>query len=202
MHRALILAACLILLVSGARVHAIDVYRCSGTSFQDKPCSNQQTQRIVHLPDVPVQTSPPVPAPTDDTTASTTQPVAPTQAPPRAPPPAFYLCARYDGSVYLSEDGVPGRNAVPLGALGIPGRSLAEAPGLPPVPHIPASQAPFAGSYMWIDDACHPAGPSEACAYLRGELDKVESKLRRAFSDDEAPLQQEENSLRGRLRGC
>ena len=42
----------------------------------------------------------------------------------------------------------------------------------------------------------------EACAYLRNELDKVTGQLRRAFSDTEARLEQEQAELRERLRGC
>ncbi|MEO5625258.1 MAG: hypothetical protein ABIQ70_04545, partial [Dokdonella sp.] len=71
-----------------------------------------------------------------------------------------------------------------------------------PIPHLPASQAPLAGNYVWIEDACHFAQPQEACTYLRKELDSVLSKLRRAFSDTQSQLEHDENSLRERLRGC
>jgi hypothetical protein len=215
MRHALTLAASLVLIASGACAHATEVYRCSGAngvSFQDKPCRDGQTQRIVHLQNDPVLPSTPTPA-ADDTATSVAAPVAPAESPMQTPPPAFFLCTRHDGSVYLSDNGVGSRSAVPVDMLGMTNRSLADAyggkngigvsaPGLRPIPHIPASQAPFAGTYVWVDDACHPAAPAEACTYLRGQLDTVESKLRRAFSDDEPQLRQDEKSLRERLRGC
>jgi hypothetical protein len=215
MCRALLLAAIVILSFSGTRVHATDVYRCSsanGVVFQDRPCHASQAQRRVTLPDdppAPVQSS----AATDESTVPQPVPAVADAVPARVPAPAFFLCTRHDGSVYLSEDGIGGRSAVPLGMLGYPERSLADAyggpngigvsaPGLRPIPHIPAAQAPLAGSYVWIDDACHFARPREACAYLRSELDTLQSKLRRAFSDDEPALKRDENSLRERLHGC
>lgn len=215
MCRVLILAAYVILLIGGPCVHATDVYRCSsanGVVFQDQPCRDGQSQRRVKLPDdppAPAQSS----AATDEGTAPHPAPAVPDAAPARVTAPAFFLCTRHDGSVYLSEDGIGGRSAVPLGMLGYPARSLADAyggpngigvsaPGLRPIPHLPASQAPLAGGYVWIDDACHFAPPREACAYLRGELDTLQSKLRRAFSDDEPALKRDENSLRERLHGC
>jgi hypothetical protein len=129
------------------------------------------------------------------------------------PPPSFYLCTRYDGSRYISDTGEGGSALVPLGVLGIPNRSLADAyggrngigvsaPGLRTIPHVPAAKVPFGGMDTWIDDECHVAAPREACAYLRGELDEVASKLRRAFSDTEAQLKDQQAQLRERMRGC
>ncbi len=129
------------------------------------------------------------------------------------PPPSFFLCTRYDGSRYVSDDGIGGSNAVPYGMLDGPDQSLANAyggrngigvsaPGLRTTPTIPAARAPFAGTYVQIDDECHHAAPREACAYLRGELDNVEDKLKRAFSDTEAQLRQEQTRLQNRMRGC
>lgn len=216
MDRALILVASLCALTSAPRALAAEVFRCnskSGVSFQDTPCPREQTQSVVHLPADLEPASTPKIGPIDEDAAPKAVPVAPVHAPPHTPLPAFYLCTRQDDSVYLSEDGIGGRSAVPLGMLGVPNRSLADAysarngigvsaPGLRPIPHIPASQAPLAGSYVWIDDVCHFANPREACSYLRSELDTVESKLRRAFSDDEPQLKQDEKSLRERARGC
>jgi hypothetical protein len=215
MCRALILAAIAILLAGAMRAQAANAYRCSsahGIVFQDQPCRDGQVQRRLSLPD-----DPPPPAQdsaTNDELAARESPTAaPRAVPTRTPAPAFFLCTRHDGSVYLSEDGSHGRSAVPLGMLGYPERSLADAyggragigvsaPGLRPIPHVPAAHAPLAGGYVWIDDACHFAQPHEACAYLRGELDALKSKLRRAFSDDEPGLERDENSLRERMRGC
>ncbi|GAA0724973.1 hypothetical protein GCM10009105_38060 [Dokdonella soli] len=135
---------------------------------------------------------------------------------PQAPlvsPPSFFLCTRYDGSRYLSDDGIGSRSAVPYGMLGGSGQSLAQAyggpngigvsaPGLRTIPDIPAAQAPLAGAYVWVDDECHHADPQEACAYLRSRIDDVEHKLKRAFSDTEAQLKDERTALRERMRGC
>lgn len=216
MHRLLILVAIPCALANAPPGDAAEVYRCNsknGISFQDTPCRGEQTQSVVRLPVNPEPTSTPTLEPIDDNAAPKPVGVVPVQASPHTPPPAFYLCTRQDDSVYLSEDGIGGRSAVPLGMLGVPNRSLAEAyggrngigvsaPGLRPIPHIPASQAPLAGGYVWIDDVCHFANPREACNYLRSELDTVESKLRRAFSDDEPQLKQDEKSLRERMHGC
>lgn len=138
---------------------------------------------------------------------------APIVVAPAIPAPDFYLCTRYDGSRYRSDDGRGGGSAVPLGMLGVPDRGLAQAyggrdgigvsaPGLRPIPQIPAAQAPLANGYVWIDDACHHASATEACAYLRGELDSVQDKLKRAFSDTEPQLKRQQAALRERMRGC
>ncbi|MEO6690650.1 MAG: DUF4124 domain-containing protein [Dokdonella sp.] len=216
MHRALTLAASLILPSGGMHVHAADAYRCSsanGVVFQDKPCRDDQTQKRIALPDDPAPPVTPASAPIDVGAPTPADSVQTVRTPPQIPMPSFFLCTRHDGKVYLSEDGVAGASAVPLGMLGVPGRSLADAyggpngigisaPGVRPIPHFPASQAPLAGSYVWIEDTCHFAQPQEACAYLRNELDSVQSKLRRAFSDTQSQLEHDENSLRERLRGC
>lgn len=216
MRRALILAANLILSSGGSCAHATEVYRCSSASgvvFQDQPCRDDQTQKRVALPDDPSPPATPAPAPVDVDPPAQPDPAQPVKMPPQIPAPSFFLCTRYDGNIYLSEDGVGGGSAVPLGMLGFPGRSLADAyggpngigvsaPGLRPIPHLPASQAPLAGNYAWIEDTCHFAQPPEACAYLHNELDTVQSKLRRAFSDTQSQLERDENSLRERLRGC
>jgi hypothetical protein len=127
------------------------------------------------------------------------------------PPPTFFLCTHFDGSRYLSETGIGSSSWVPFGADGEMQGSLAEAyggrngigvsaPGLRTPPNI---ASPIGGiAYTRVDDECHHAGPQEACAYLRTELDNVEDRLKRAFSDTEAQLQQEQVTLRERMRGC
>lgn len=196
---------------------AVDVYRCAnahGVSFQDKPCTAAQQQSIVHLADTPVP-APDLPiAPADaDAPAAAPASIPATGAAPRAPAPDFFLCTRYDGSRYLSDDGIGSRQAVPFGMLGGSGQSLAEAyggrngigvsaPGLRQIPTLPADQSPLAGAYVWVEDQCRHADPPEACAYLRGQFDDVAQRLKRAFSDTEAQLKQEQSSLRERLRGC
>ena len=197
-------------------VGAASVWRCTagdGTvGFQDRPCGHGRTQHVVELPDDP---PPPPAAAVAPAVADTAAPVELPAAPAVAAPPApdFFLCTRYDGSRYLSEDGIGSRSAVPYGMLAGSGLGLAEAyggnhgigvsaPGLRPIPTIPSAQMPLAGAYVWIDDECHRAGPAEACGWLRGRLDEVGHKLKRAFSDTAPQLRQEQASLRERLRGC
>ncbi len=209
-------AAALLFAVATVHSGAASVYRCVGAdgsvSFQDQACRSGQGQRIVHLPDAPPVQAPaavPADAPTPDANTA----AAPILVAPAVPAPDFFLCTRHDGSRYPSEDGRGGSSAVPLGMLGVPDRGLAQAyggregigvsaPGLRPIPQIPAAQAPLADGYMWINDACHHATAQEACAYLRGELDAVRDQLKRAFSDTEAQLKQEQATLRERMRGC
>jgi hypothetical protein len=113
----------------------------------------------------------------------------------------------------MSDTGEGGSALVPLGVLGVPGRSLADAygapngigvsaPGLRTIPHQPAASVPFGGMSTWVYDECHAAAPAEACAYLRSSLDDVDSKLRRAFSDTQKQLQEQQADLQQRLRGC
>ena len=203
------------LLAATAAVRAATAYKCidgkGAVSFQDQPCAAGLRQQVIALPDAPP------PAETPAATQASPPHVAPsppvTQSPPQIPPPAFYLCTRYDGSRYISDTGRGGSALVPLGVLGVPGRSLADAyggrngigvsaPGLRMPPHVPAANVPFGGMDTWIDDECHFAAPREACAYLRSALDDVTSKLRRAFSDTEAELEQQQAALRDRMRGC
>jgi hypothetical protein len=212
------LGVALALIAAGTCANAASVYRCTAVDgavgFQDQPCSRDQTQRVVELPDDP---PPPATAPTAplvaDTPAMTVDaaPIAPAASSP--PPPAFFLCTRYDGSRYLSEDGVGSRSAVPFGMLAGSGQSLSDAyggrdgigvsaPGLRQAPSIPSAQMPLAGAYVWIDDECHHAGPAEACAWLRSRFDEVGYKLKRAFSDTAPQLKQEQAALRERMRGC
>ncbi len=206
-------------LAAGHALHAATVYKCidakGAIAFQDHPCTAGTRQTTLHLPDA----SPVSPAPVNDASDTGVAPApASAQIPspptlPGEPPPSFYLCTRYDGSRYISDTGESGSALVPLGVLGVPNRSLADAyggrngigvsaPGLRTIPHVPAGKVPFGGMDTWIDDECHVAAPREACAYLRGELDEVASKLRRAFSDTEAQLKEQQAQLRERMRGC
>jgi hypothetical protein len=197
---------------------AATAYKCvdakGAISFQDQPCRAGVKEQQIHLRDSSPEPPPPAAEPAEPEYAYDAPDVAPPpREAPRTPPPKFYLCTRYDGSRYMSDTYQPGSALVPLGVLGVPGRSLADAyggpngigvsaPGLRTIPHEPAASVPFGGTSTWIDDECHAAAPAEACAYLRDSLDDVTSKLRRAFSDTEAQLKQQQADLRQRLRGC
>lgn len=211
MHHASILLAALL---AAPMASATDVFRCTdanGTTYQDTPCAPGFAQTVTHYADP----SPPPPAPAsppaDDTIPTTVEP-APATAP-SVPAPDFYLCTATDGSRYISEDGVGRRSAVPFAMVSGNRQTLAQAyggpngigvsaPELQNRPTIPASKDPLGASYVWVVDECHHAAADEACAYLRGELDKLAGKLRRAFSDTEAQLKQEQAALRERMHGC
>lgn len=213
-------ALVVIALVIGSVAHAATAYKCidarGAIAFQDQPCRTGQKQQSIRLPDsappaetIAAEAPPPSAMPPP-------QPVPPIPAPPptaQIPPPAFYLCTRADGSTYMSEDGQGSSMAVPLGVMGIPNRSLADAysgpnsigvsaPGLRKIPNVPAGSVPFGGMYTWIYDECHFAQPREACSYLRTQLDDVSVKLRRAFSDEAPQLEQQQSTLRESMRGC
>jgi hypothetical protein len=198
-------------------VRAVEVFRCTAADgavvYQDRPCANGQAQQSIQLPDDPA----PAPA-MPEAEPATDAPSTSAEPAPEAPVaveagPEFLLCTRADGSRYISEDGLGGGSAVPYGMVGGSGMGLAEvyggrngagvsAPGLREIPRIPAGGRPLAGAQVWIEDECHHAGPREACAWLRGQLDQVTRKLEHAFSDTAPGLKQEQAALRERMRGC
>lgn len=207
----LVAAAC----AWGQAVHAVEVFRCvaadGSTMYQDRPCASGQAQQSLQLPDDPPL--PPAVAPEPAPEPAPVEPAAVAGPPPAPAGPEFLLCTRYDGSRYISEDGSIGGTSVPYAMVAGSGRSLADtyggrngagvsAPGLREVPRIPAREAPLAGAYVWVADECHHAGPDEACAWLRSELDDVTRKLDRAFSDTTPALKQQQSALRERMSGC
>jgi hypothetical protein len=209
----------MLIALSPAASHAATAYKCvdrhGAVSFQDQPCRTGTKQQTIRLQEF----APPPEAPAapdesaPDAYAYDAPEIAPPPPPPRTTSPQFYLCTRYDGTRYMSDTGQGGSALVPLGVLGVPGRTLADAyggsngigvsaPGLRTIPRVPAGSVPFGGMSTWIDDECHIAAPREACTYLRSSLDDVNSKLRRAFSDTEAQLKQQQADLQQRLRDC
>lgn len=209
------IAALLPALALSGTLHAATAYKCvdahGDIAFQDHPCDPNARQNRLTLPDDPSPPAPVAEQSIDSTIPAPTEETPPSMA--RVAPPSFYLCTRYDGSRYISDTGQGGSALVPLGVLGVPGRSLSDAyggsngigvsaPGLRTIPHVPAANVPFGGMDTWIDDECHPASPREACVYLRQSLDDVDDKLRRAFSDTEADLKRQRADIEQRLRGC
>jgi uncharacterized protein DUF4124 len=207
--------AFLVALTGAGTLHAATVYKCvdakGAVSFQDRPCAANTRQQTIAMPDPPppppVSVAPPTQEPIADAQLEPPQPL------PANPPPSFYLCTRYDGTRYISDTGEGGSALVPLGVLGVPGRSLADAyspqnsvgvsaPGLRQIPHVPMRSVPFGGMSTWIDDECHDASPREACAYLRQSLDDVRYKLTKAFSDTTPELKRQEADILERMRGC
>ena len=200
-------------------LHAATAYKCidakGAIAFQDHPCATGTRQIKLHL----IEAAPAPPAPPTDTSNTDVAPEPPmvrtTSLPEPAaiPPPSFYLCTRYDGTTYISDTGEGGSALVPLGVLGVPGRTLSDAyspqnsigvsaPGLRQIPHVPARSVPFGGMSTWIDDDCREASPREACTYLKQALDDVRYKLRKAFSDTTPELKRQEADILERMRGC
>ncbi|HEY6894767.1 MAG TPA: DUF4124 domain-containing protein [Rhodanobacteraceae bacterium] len=209
--------AFLLALTGAGAAHGATVYKCTGAkgavSFQDRPCTANARQQTIAMPDPP---PPPPPPPVAPLPEEPLEPVAELEPPPplpTIPPPQFFLCTRYDGTRYISDTGEGGSALVPLGVLGVPGRSLADAyspqnsigvsaPGLRQIPHVPARGVPFGGMSTWVDDECHDASPQEACAYLRNALKDVRYKLTKAFSDTTPELKRQEADILERMRGC
>jgi hypothetical protein len=206
--------AFLLALTSAGATHAATVYKCTDAkgaiSFQDRPCAGAAQQQTIAMPDPPppppVSAAPPPAEPI-------AQEIEAPQPAPAHPPPQFYLCTRYDGSRYISDTGEGGSALVPLGVMGVPGRSLSDAyspqnsigvsaPGLRQIPHVPMRSVPFGGMSTWVDDECHDASPQEACTYLRNALNDVRYKLTKAFSDTTPELRRQEADILERMRGC
>jgi uncharacterized protein DUF4124 len=206
----------LIAIATAGASQAATVFKCTDArgaiSFQDHACAASAKQQTIAMPDPPPPEAPapPVPAPPEAPLAGSDASPPPM---PRIAPPSFYLCTRYDGTRYVSDTGEGGSALVPLGVLGVPNRSLADAynptngigvsaPGLRPIPHVPAGSVPFGGMSTWIDDECHAAAPREACTYLKQSLDDVRYKLGKAFSDTTPGLKRQEADILERMRGC
>lgn len=201
----------------GACAGAGEVYKCTNpngdVSYQDFACPPDAAAMPMRLPDAPPAPQPVVAAP-----APEEQPVPPPQSQqppaPRLPLPALWLCENAeDGSRYFSENGSPPVRYVPLGTLGFPGKSLAQAygpgggsgisaPGVNPIPISSAPRSAAAGQLTPLQDACVPASHEQACGYLRKQYNEVEHKLKRAFKDERAVLEPRENQLEAQLDNC
>jgi len=70
------------------------------------------------------------------------------------------------------------------------------------IPVDTSPQAAIAGAYLAIQDTCEHATAEQTCQYLRGQYDKVQKKLRRAFKDEQAVLQPQADELDAQLGGC
>lgn len=195
---------------------ATDVYKCTtpqgDVAFQDRPCPQNATQKEVWLPDAPpapMQSTTAAPAPPPDTSPS---PPAPVARPP-TPLPALWICRNAeDGSTYFSRNGSPPVRYVPLGVLGYPGHSLAQAYGpggigvsAPELRQVPISTSPhdaIAGGYAPLQDECLRASREQTCGWLQKQYDEVTHKLRNAFKDQQAILQPQADELENQLNRC
>jgi hypothetical protein len=200
--------------MSGA--YAGDVYKCTtaqgGIAFQDHTCAAGDTETAIHVAPAPAVA--PVANDNDPQTPVAQQPpaAAPASMPPiRKPLPPLWACERpEDGTRYMSRDGVTQPRMVPAGVLGIPGKSLAtasgansvSAPGMRKIPVDRSAQAAVAGDYVAVQDTCVRATREQTCDYLNEQYDQVHEKLRRAFKDERAVLQPQEDELNDQLDGC
>jgi hypothetical protein len=197
---------------------ATTVFRCVGgdgvVRFQDIPClSGEQGQRI-EMAEPRVAAEPPRQAASVIETRNAGQPPElPEQAPASDPVIFATLCTREDGSQYLSDSGRGERYAVPLGMLGIPRESLADAyagrtgigvsaPGLRAVPSDHTGRDSLGAVYTWVEDPCVRINSRQLCEFLGGRIVDAERRLRLAFSDTSAQVKAELEGLRRRASSC
>ncbi len=206
----------LLALCASAIAFAEPIYKCvrpDGTiAFQDQPCPPGASQSKVRV-------APPPPADAEPEPAAPPHPATPPppkqeKLPPAPKPlPPLWVCHRAeDGKNYFSENGRPPVKYVPLGVMGYPGRSLAQAYGpggigvsAPGMRQIPIDRSPadaLASGYTPMQDTCVRASRDQTCNYLRKQLDEVQEKLRNAFKDQQAILQPKADKLYSELDGC
>ena len=208
------------------------IFKCvdaaGAVSYQDHACKAGTTETRQEILAAEAATQAPTPAqtPFDKLPTPLHSPPSPPPAPEPPPvtvkpavPPIWFCTRPEDDSHYVSRDGQPPQRWVPAGIVGIPRRGLAQsygpgagagvtAPGASP----PAASNPIvpprdlggrrAGGYVEVNDECVLATEQQACEYLYGELDDVDRKLRRAFKDDRAVLEPQQEQLRRDLEGC
>ncbi|MEP6484809.1 MAG: DUF4124 domain-containing protein [Rudaea sp.] len=194
------------------------VYKCTnaqgGIAFQDHACASGETESKVHFASDPPEAQPDPNAPPVET-ATAHGDDAPPPPPPAPPPPVptMWFCVRAeDGTQYMSRDGNPQPRMVPAGVLGVGGKSLAQtyapggvgvsAPGMRQIPVDRSAQSAVAGDYVAVQDHCEQASRETTCNYLQKQYDDVHQKLRRAFKDEQAILQPQEDQLVRDIEGC
>lgn len=190
------------------------VYKCTNAlgavAFQDHACTKGDAETKVHF-----ATDPPE-KPAAEATVDESKPVL--DPPPVAPAepgpvPAMWACLRAeDGTQYVSRDGNPQPRMVPAGVLGVGSKSLAQtygpggvgvsAPGMRQIPVDKSPQSAVSGDYIAVQDQCEPMSREQTCGYLQKQYDDVHQKLKRAFKDEQAILQPQEDKLSDDLSGC
>lgn len=190
------------------------VYKCTNAlgavAFQDHACTKGDAETKVHF-----GTDPPE-KPAAEATVDESKPVL--DPPPVAPAepgpvPAMWACLRAeDGTQYVSRDGNPQPRMVPAGVLGVGSKSLAQtygpggvgvsAPSMRQIPVDKSPQSAVSGDYIAVQDQCEPMSREQTCGYLQKQYDDVHQKLKRAFKDEQAILQPQEDKLSDDLSGC
>jgi Domain of unknown function (DUF4124) len=208
---ALLLALC-------ATANALEVYKCTtaqgDVAFQDKPCARSDSEVTLLLSDqspAPPEVAPAVAVPTIQPPP---QAPATIKRPPR-PLPAMWVCANAeDGSRYISRNGSPPPRLVPLGMLGYPPKTLAEAyppgasnrlsaPEMSKVPVDASARGSVGAGYTQVQDECVPLSPDQTCEALHQEYNQLSDKLNHArFKDEQARLGADVDSIENDLGGC
>lgn len=213
-----VLVICLLFqlpLESGA---ATTIYRCVGSDrvikFHDKPCLSAESSRRIELAEPPPVSDPPV-AQSQVTEAAQTPPAD--SSPPLKTTvveiPSATLCSREDGSRYLSESGHGEQRLAPLGILGVPSESLADAygghdgigisaPGLHERPSDHSSGGRLGALYTWVEDPCERISGLQRCEFLEARIGDAERRLRLAFSDTRESASRDLESLRRQAERC
>jgi hypothetical protein len=210
--------AALVAVLAIAPARAATGYKCvdadGRVSFQDTPCADAARGDAFFYPDAqpaaPAAEAEPPPAPD---AAPLGAPAAPEPGAARAAP-EFYLCTRFDGEQYYSDDGATAPYTAPAGVAGYPDNSLSRAYGSRgrlgvsapelsrPGIATPGTRADLAAGYIWVQDQCRRLGPRAACRAIRAEHDTAAAAAQRGFREDRAPLQARAAALAKKLEGC
>ncbi|RAP58280.1 DUF4124 domain-containing protein [Oleiagrimonas sp. MCCC 1A03011] len=208
----------LLSLLISAPAAADTIYKCTDrngqVSYQDTPCTKASKQQTLDMPAPPPVSHPPTAPPSAPPEPPPAR-IAPAPRPEPAPVtiPQLYSCVRAtDGKVYVSRNGHPNAYLAPLGMLGAFQLPLANTYGGKNAARRAASDPQLArgritkglvsGHYTWVQDRCRPMSPYEICLTLRGQLDEVEDKIRKAFRSDRPPLERQAAALRKDMVGC
>ncbi len=123
----------------------------------------------------------------------------------------MYACVgAVNGKRYLTGSPPPPYLA-PLGVMGYPPQTLAQAYGSPggagmSVPEVapkPRIGGPsIAAGMTEVQDFCLPAPKAQVCAYVQREYDENDRKLRMAMPHERPPYAQREQQLQDQLRNC
>lgn len=211
--------AFVVLSLTGVQVVAhAQVYRCTTShddiAYQDRPCPRGARQEVLNLP----SRAPPGYAPPASTASAvppaedTVPPASTAYVPPASPLPVLYACVgAVNGKRYLARQ-PPSPYLAPLGVMGYPPQSLAQAyggrggagvsaPEAAPKPRIGGPS--MAAAMTEVQDACVPATHVEVCAFVQREYDDNHQKLRAALlPSEQEPLRRRELQLQDQLRNC
>ncbi len=199
--RVVVLASVLLAIGAACAASAQDtrIYRCTDASGaitlqNDRPCakgSRQEIRRLQALPTQPAAASAPTtPAPATSAPSAgdfelvrgpiDAQPPALAPAPiARKPPPALFQCTTWEDAPYLSENGAPEAECVPLATVGIGGNA-----GL------------GNGSACEMrQDRCVAIPPAQLCQAWRRRVDEAQFRWRFARSDASDPRKLEYDRL-------